>query len=235
MHNTQSQPQPAPSTRIEASTASQAPASLSSSVLQPSPTIDGGSTKSPDSSSFDQVIKKIPASTELERAMCRRLFQAIANEAPKWQAENDKALSAQELLSQSWQTRQRSQTPENQVGNAVKDPKLLNAPERVPHKHPNLYIFKTVLDIFDQVKSGQVRTWDLKTTKDEDDIVRPADEIKYGSVLDTLTEDESRLIAEFDKSVDFPTGILFGTKAELQTYIQKCNEFILKVSRKVSI
>ncbi|KAJ3753147.1 hypothetical protein EV360DRAFT_74746 [Lentinula raphanica] len=230
MDNTRSQSQPAPSTK--ALTASQAPALLSSPVvLQPSPTIHGGSTEIPDSSSSYQVIKNSPEIPNLWRVFYKDILQAIANKLAAQQDEKDQASLVQALQSQA-KKRQRSHTPENQVGNAINDPDLLNAPgkgDQVHHQIPQ-YDRKTVFDTYQKLELGQLGARDLdwvKTetdhaAKDENGIARSADWIKDGNVFkDTTTPEQDRWMKEFYDISSHPSENLDDID-QLRKYVDKC-------------
>ncbi|KAJ3729577.1 hypothetical protein C8R42DRAFT_715858 [Lentinula raphanica] len=187
------------------------------------------STGLPGPSEFSFPLDKAsPARTRLERAMSERLLQALANEAVQLEADKASLAQGPSLSQPRPRPLQRYDTPQNQIGNAINNPNLLNAPklDRVIHQHRQ-YTLQAVLDTFEKLKSGQLQARDLKWVRktgsetigeenvDEDGVVLPADWIKDSSFLHTLTPEEDRWMVEFVGKYPIPSNMLGGTQDQL--------------------
>ncbi|KAJ3747824.1 hypothetical protein DFH05DRAFT_1458101 [Lentinula detonsa] len=127
---------------------------------------------------------------------------------------------------------QRYETPLNLVGNAVKDPALLNAPKanRVrTHTRPS---FQAVVDAFSNQQAGQPRAhWQRTKTDDilyeeEDCGAGPGDsngktEKRY---FDELSEEEKIWMQKFDATV--PVPVPFEDQEQLREYMNKFEEYM---------
>ncbi|KAJ3819951.1 hypothetical protein F5880DRAFT_1704705 [Lentinula raphanica] len=220
MDNTPSRAQPAPSTTIEAPTASP-PALLSSPVLQTDLAISKGSTKTSDR----PIETGLTPSAKLKIALCKMFLEKI-----KEQLESNEASLAQVLARSQSETGQRPRTPEKPVRKTVEDTKALNARkgERTIRDHPQ-YTIETVLDVIQKSKSGQLQASDLewiktdsKKKKVDDDGVPPADLTKDSSILDkTLTQEEGGWLDEFIGESPIPSEI-----DQFKDYYDKFEKFI---------
>ncbi|KAJ3782412.1 hypothetical protein GGU10DRAFT_335557 [Lentinula aff. detonsa] len=125
---------------------------------------------------------------------------------------------------------QRYETPLNLVGNAVKDPALLNAPKANRVRRHTRPSFQAVVDEFSNQQAGQPRAhWQRTTTDDilyeEEDCGAGAGNLNGNTekrYFDELSEEEKTWMQQFDAAV--PVPVPFEDQEQLREYMNKFEE-----------